>query len=100
MPVIIVGGILSGQFTPTEAAAIACAYAFIVGFFIYKKLTVKDLIDSLKEGAITSAAILLIITAAKLFGLMMSIEALPQQIAEVFMSITTNKYVFLSWWWR
>ena len=95
MPVIIVGGILSGQFTPTEAAAVACAYAFIVGFFIYKKLTVKDVIDSLKEGAITSAAILLIIAAAKLFGLMMSIEALPQQIAEVFMSITTNKYVFL-----
>ena len=95
MPVIIVGGILSGQFTPTEAAAIACAYAFIVGFFIYKKLTVKDLIDSLKEGAITSAAILLIIAAAKLFGLMMSIETLPQQIAEVFMSISSNKYVFL-----
>ena len=95
MPVIIVGGILSGQFTPTEAAAIACAYAFIVGFFIYKQLTVKDLIDSLKEGAVTSAAILLIIAAAKLFGLMMSIETLPQQIAEVFMSISTNKYVFL-----
>ena len=51
---------------------------FIVGFFIYKKLTVKDLIGSLKEGAITSAAILLIIAAAKLFGLMMSIETLPQ----------------------
>ncbi|MBM4314575.1 MAG: TRAP transporter large permease [Deltaproteobacteria bacterium] len=95
MPVIIIGGILSGKFTPTEAAAIACAYAFIVGFFIYRQLTVKELIDSLKEGAITSAAILLIIAAAKLFGLMMSIEALPQQIAEVFMSISTNKYVFL-----
>jgi tripartite ATP-independent transporter DctM subunit len=95
MPVIIVGGILSGKFTPTEAAAIACTYGFIVGFFIYRKLTIKDLIDSLKEGAVISGVILLIIATAKLFGLMMSIEALPQQLAEIFMSITSNKYVFL-----
>lgn len=94
-PVIIIGGILTGKFTPTEAAAVACGYAFLVGIFIYKKLTIKSIIDSLYESAVTSAVILLIISTAKLFGLFLALEHVPEQVAVIITSITTNKYVFL-----
>jgi len=94
-PVIIIGGILTGKFTPTEAAAVACGYAFLVGIFIYKKLTIKSIIDSLSESAVTSAVILLIISTAKLFGLFLALEHVPEQVAVIMTAITTNKYVFL-----
>jgi len=83
------------KFTPTEAAAVACGYAFLVGIFIYKKLTIKSIIDSLSESAVTSAVILLIISTAKLFGLFLALEHVPEQVAVIMTAITTNKYVFL-----
>ena len=70
-------------------------YAFLVGIFIYKKLTIKSIIDSLYESAVTSAVILLIISTAKLFGLFLALEHVPEQVAVIISSITTNKYVFL-----
>jgi len=85
----------TGKFTPTEAAAVACGYVFLVGIFVYKKLTIKDIIDSLYESAVTSAVILLIISTAKLFGLFLALEHVPEQVAVIITSITTNKYVFL-----
>jgi len=95
VPVIIIGGILTGKFTPTEAAAVACGYVFLVGIFVYKKLTIKDIIDSLYESAVTSAVILLIISTARLFGLFLALEHVPEQVAAILTSITTNKYMFL-----
>ncbi|ORC38429.1 C4-dicarboxylate ABC transporter permease [Marispirochaeta aestuarii] len=94
-PLIIVGGILSGVFTPTEAAAVACAYALIVGVFVFRNLSLKDIIASFGKSAITSGVILLIITTATLFSTVLTIEKIPEALAEFMVNLTTNKYMFL-----
>ena len=94
-PLIIVGGILSGVFTPTEAAAVACAYALIVGVFVFKNLTLKDILESFGKSAVTSGVILLIITTATLFSTVLTFEKVPTMLAEYMVSLTTNKYIFL-----
>ncbi len=95
MPVIIIGGILTGQFTATEAASLACGYALLVGLLLYRSLTVKDILESLLEAAVVSSVILLIISTAKLFGMILTIERIPTQIAQIMMSVTENKIIFL-----
>ncbi len=94
-PVVLVGGIFSGFFTPTEAAAISCLYAIIAGVFILKTLTLKDILESLKKAAISSSTILLIISMAALFGQFMALERVPAQMANFILGFTQNKYVFL-----
>ena len=95
VPVIIIGGILSGMFTPTEAAAIACVYSLFLGVVVFRTLGVKEVYESFKEAAIVSSMILLIISGAKLFSIMMAMEGIPQAISTYIMGITDNKYVFL-----
>lgn len=95
MPAIILGGIYGGIFTPTEAAGVAVIYGFIVSMFIYREITFKDLTKILLDSAITAAGILLIISTANLFGLIMAREMIPQKLAEAFVAISSNKYVFL-----
>ncbi len=95
MPIIIIGGILSGKFTATEAASLACGYALLVGIIIYRSLSFKDILESLLECAVVSSVILLIISTAKLFGMVLTIEQIPTQIAQIMMSITANKILFL-----
>ena len=69
MPVIILGGIYGGIFTPTEAAAIAAVYGFIVGFFIYKELKLKKLPEIILRSALSTAVVMLVMNTAGLFGL-------------------------------
>jgi tripartite ATP-independent transporter DctM subunit len=95
MPVIILGGILSGIFTPTEAAAIAVFYAFIVGKFIFKSLKLKDIPELLNETARTTGVVFLIIASASILGWLLASERVPEQIANLFMSISNNKLVIL-----
>lgn len=95
MPVIILGGIYGGIFTPTEAAAVAVVYAFIVGFFVYREIKIKDLVDIFQKSAITTAVIMIIISTAGLFGWILTRERIPQQIAESFTAFTDSPIVFL-----
>ena len=95
IPIIIIGGILSGQFTPTEAAAVACGYIFIVDIFFYKKLTIKKIIDAFYECAVTTSVVLFIMATATLLGLVLTIQHVPEQFANITISITHNKYIFL-----
>lgn len=95
MPIIILGGIYGGVFTPTEAANVACIYGLIVGFFVYKELKLKDLVPVLRSSAISTAMVMLIIATASAFGLILTREMIPNAIAEWFISISSNKYVFL-----
>ena len=95
VPVIIIGGILSGMFTPTEAAAIGCVYSLILGMLVFRTLGLKELYESIKEAAIVSSIILLIISGAKLFSIIMAMEGIPQTISNYMFSITDNKFVFL-----
>ncbi len=95
MPIIILGGIYSGLCTPTEAGALACVYGLIIGFFVYKELSFKKLIEIFKSSVGTIAMILFIIAAASGFGWIMAWANIPSTIAQFIMSIAHNKYVFL-----
>lgn len=95
VPVIIIAGILSGVFTPTESAAFACIVAIVVGFLFYKELKVKDLPSILVNTAVTTATITMLIAMANLFGWMLSFEKVPQNIAAWMVSLTESPLVFL-----
>ncbi len=93
MPVIILGGIMSGVFTPTESAAIAVVYGLFVSFFIYRELHVRDLIPIFYKASLNSAMIMLLIAAATPFGWIMTIEQVPQMASSAILGISTNMYV-------
>ncbi len=95
MPVIILGGIYTGIFTPTESAAIACIYGLIVGIFFYRELKVADLKKVLVDSASSSAMVMVIIACAGIFGMVMTREQIPAKVATVLISVAGNKYVFL-----
>ena len=95
IPIIILGGILSGVFTPTEAAAVAVLYGCITGLFVFKTLKISDFPGMLKRTAITSAVVLLIIGNAKIMGWILAYERMPEMIASTFLSITQNPYLIL-----
>ncbi|MDW7674486.1 MAG: TRAP transporter large permease [Bacillota bacterium] len=95
MPVIILGGIYGGIFTPTEAANIAVVYGLIIGLFVYKELTFKDLPKILRTAAISSSLVLLIVATASAFGLILTREQIPLKIAELLIGITDNPIVLL-----
>lgn len=84
MPVIILGGIYGGWFTPTEAAVVAVVYGFIVGIFVYKKITFPVFKDILRSTVRTTSAVGLIIATASFFGVWLTLERLPHTIAETF----------------
>ncbi len=81
MPIIIVAGILLGVCTPAEAAAIAAAYALVVGFFVKKTLKLKDLPEILRRTVVISSTVLFVIATAIAFGWILSMEQIPQKIA-------------------
>ncbi|HTX55247.1 MAG TPA: TRAP transporter large permease [Candidatus Baltobacteraceae bacterium] len=94
-PVIIIGGIITGVFTATEAAAVASAYALILGLFVYRSLMLSQLPGIFLRVAETTGIILFIISAAALFGWILAAEQIPQRMAEFFLSISHNYYVLL-----
>lgn len=93
MPIIILGGIMSGVFTPTESAAIAVVYGLLVSFFIYKELTLKDLVPIFYKASLNSAMIMLLIAAATPFGWVMTVEKVPQMASTAILGISTNMYI-------
>ena len=95
MPLIILGGIFSGYFTPSEAAAVAVIYAAFVSAFIYKDLTFKELNTILLGSAKTSAVIMIIIACSGVFGWVLANWNIPEQVAQGVMSVSSNKYVLL-----
>ena len=95
MPLIIIGGILGGAFTPTEAGAVAAAFAFVVGLFVFKEIKVSNLPTLLYNTTITTAKVMFIIGAAALFGWVLTFEQVPKLVSEAIFSITSNKYLIL-----
>ena len=94
-PVIILGGILGGVCTPTEAAVLAVFYAFFLGVVIYRELKIKDIRDVLVSSGITTAVLLLIIGMANIFAWVLTSEQIPQKIAAAMLDITKNPYLIL-----
>ena len=95
MPIIILGGIYGGIFTPTEAAGVACAYGLIVGMFIYRELRLKELKNVLMGASSSTGMVLFIMACAAVFGFVMARYQITNAIAEFIMSIFPNKYIFL-----
>ena len=94
-PVIILGGILGGIFTPTEAAAVAVGYAIFIGLFVMKTLRLGDLPDVLSRAAMTSAVVLLLVGAAMAFKTVVSLSHAPEMLAEMILSISDNPLILL-----
>ena len=94
MPLIIIGGILTGIFSPTESAGVAAAYGFFAGLLL-RTLTFSKIKIILTNTVITSSAILFLIATAKTLSWLLTMEMIPQTIAGFFTNVTTNKYLFL-----
>lgn len=94
-PVIILGGIYSGLFTPTEAAAVAAVYAWICGQFIYKELSFKNLGFTLKKACSTTGTTLVIIGCATAFTKVLTLARIPQTISSSMASITDSRILIL-----
>ena len=95
MPVIILGGIYSGIFTPTEAAAVACVYGIFVGILIYKTVRLKELYELFRSSVVGSGNIMLIIAGASLFAWFCSTSGITQTCSELIASVSGNQVTFL-----
>lgn len=95
MPILILGGIYGGIFTPTEAAAVAVIYSVVVGKFVYKELTLKSIYASIYKAAVVNAVTMFLIGFATTFATFLSLEQIPGTIAQWFIGVTDNKYILL-----
>lgn len=95
LPVLILGGIYGGIFTPTEAAAAAVCFALIIGVVVFRTITVEKLLTALRSSLLNTVVILLIISAASVFGWVLTANRIPELISQVFVSISDNPLVFL-----
>jgi len=95
MPVIVLGSIFGGYATPTEASVVAVLYALVVGLFIYREVKFSDLPEILTKVAVTSAAVMVTVAGAQLFGWITAAEGLGTRIAELLATISTNPIVIL-----
>jgi C4-dicarboxylate transporter DctM subunit len=95
MPVIIIGGILGGFFTPTEAGAVAVLYSLIIGFFVLKTLKLRDLIPMFKHTAFLTANVLMIICCARILGWVFAAVQVQVFIGEFFLSVSHSPAVYL-----
>ncbi|MFD0711996.1 TRAP transporter large permease [Paenibacillus sp. GCM10027626] len=95
LPVIILGGIYSGIFTPTEAGAVGVLFAFVVSVLVYKELNIKQLVKLFSKSAVTTSIILYIIANAGLFSWILTREGIPQKIGELFIQISDSPIIFL-----
>ena len=94
-PVIIVGGMLLGFFTPTEAAAVAVMLALVLGFFINRELNGRSLLATMDISVENLGMIMLLIGGGNLFGWMLGVEKVTEQAADILFSLSDNKYILL-----
>jgi C4-dicarboxylate transporter DctM subunit len=95
MPVVILGGILSGFFTPTEAAAVSVIYGLVLALLVYREIQFRDVPALLLQAFITSAVVMLVIGATGALSWLITIEQVPANLAKAIAAISDNKYVFL-----
>lgn len=95
MPVMIIWGIRGGVFTPTEGGAVVSVYALILSLFVYRKLTIKDLLPVCIEAAVSTAVIAIIIASTSLFGWILASERIPQMLSAALVSITDSRVILM-----
>lgn len=96
LPVILLGGIYSGVFTPTESAAVACVYGLFVGATIYRTIGLRELIEVLKSSGLISATLLLITAGASAFSWILAISGAPQALAGSVLGTTENPFLVMA----
>ncbi len=94
-PIIILGGILVGVFTPTEASAVAVAYALVVSFFVLRSMKTGDLLEVLAKSALSTSAVLLLVGAAVSFKTVVSLSYAPQILSDYILSLSENPLILL-----
>ncbi|MEH7342973.1 TRAP transporter large permease [Bacillus sp. JJ1532] len=95
IPVIILGGIYGGIFSPTEAAVVAVVYALIIGMFVYKELDWKSVFESFREAVVINATTMIIIGLSVSFAYFMTLEQIPNDISTFLTELSTNPYIIL-----
>ncbi len=95
MPIIIIGGTLSGVFTPTESAAIAVLYGIIIGFFVYRNIKPRQFYESLKKVGVESMNNMFILASASCFSWVLTMSKAPDMLVDLMLGISDNKYVIL-----
>ncbi|MDR2726842.1 MAG: TRAP transporter large permease [Deltaproteobacteria bacterium] len=95
VPIIIIGGIYGGVFTPTEAAAVAVIYAFAVSTLVYREITVAELYRTLVSSAATTAQVMIVLAAASVFAWILTAEGITRSIAENMLALSQNPYMIL-----
>lgn len=95
MPIVVVGGIVSGATTPTEAAMVGVWYAFLLGFFVYRELRLKDMPEIVARTAVSSGAVMLTVATATLFGWIATSERLGPALTQWVLSITDDRLAIL-----
>lgn len=95
MPVIIIGGIMSGKFTATESGAVAVFYAIIIGMFVYKELKFRNMVQALINCAKSTGQVLIVVAFASLFTWIITVNQIPQQISAFLSSAISSKIVML-----
>ncbi len=93
MPVIILGGIMTGVFTPTESACVAVVYGFFVGFFIYRELKLSDIVPMMYKAALNSAMIILLIAVANGFGYILTVNQVSAVVSNFLLGLTDNAII-------
>ncbi|NQD66443.1 TRAP transporter large permease [Bacillus haikouensis] len=95
IPVIILGGIYGGVFSPTEAAVVAVVYSLIVGLFVYKELTWQSVFESFREAVVINATTMIIIGLSVSFAYFMTLEQIPSDISDFLTDLSTNPFIIL-----
>lgn len=95
LPIIMVGGIVFGIFTPTEAASIGAVIALILGVFVYKTISFKKLVQTFLDSAVSTASVMVLVGLASLFAWILSIEHVPQMVANLILSVTENRILII-----
>ena len=93
--VVVLGGILMGVFTPTEAAAVSVVYAGFLAFVVYREISLKSLPSILLNAGVTTAVVFLLISASTAMSWILTIENVPQQVSDLLLSLSNNPYVLL-----
>jgi len=96
MPVIILGGIYGGIFTPTEAAAVACVYSLIVTMVFYREIKIKDLYGIFIDSGLTSAIVFFVIATSSPFSWFLTAERIPDVVATAILGVSDNPYIILT----
>lgn len=92
-PIIILGGIYGGIFTPTEAAAVSVIYSFVIGVFVYQELKLSEVFYVIRSAALTTGTVLVVVGCAAAFTKILTVGHIPQQVAQAIMQFTDNKWL-------